>query len=171
MQERKQDNWFELDQVKYKLDQTTSERKYCAVLVLYGTKVQFCLFGLWSRLFMRLASMSRSFSTSIPISIIRHTVCTNNWLTCEVQNFQFLVHQYLQAFAAVNFGWLEQLIFKASVTLKSKIYIQLRHYLHSGLGNNQLNQTGCLAHQTLSQSIPMILEGNDFYSILHVYKL
>ena len=163
MQERKQDNWFELDQAKYKLDQTTSERKHCAVLVLYGTKVQFCLLGLWSRLFMQLASMSRSFSTSLPISIIRHTmfVPITDWLV-RFKTFNFW---------SINIYKHLLLIFKASVTLKWKIYIQLQHYLHSGLGNNQLNQTGCLTHQTLSQSIPMILEGNDFYSILHVYKL
>ena len=163
MQERKQDNWFELDQAKYKLNQTTSERKYCAVLVLYGTKVQFCLLGLWSRLFMQLASMSRSFSTSLPISIIRHTmfVPITDWLV-RFKTFNFW---------SINIYKHLLLIFKASVTLKWKIYIQLQHYLHSGLGNNQLNQTGCLTHQTLSQSIPMILEGNEFYSILHVYKL
>ena len=93
------------------------------------------------------------------------------WLTREVWNFRFLVHQYLQAFAAVNVSWLERLVLKASVTLKSKIHVQLWHYLHSGLGNNQLNQTGCLTHQSLSQLIPMILEGNHFYSILQVYAL
>ena len=149
MQERKQDNWFELDQAKYKLDQTTSERKYGAVFVSYGTKVQFCLFGLWSRFFMRLASMSRSFSTSLPISIIRHTmfVPITDWLV-RFKTFDFW---------SINIYKHLLLISKASVTLKWKIYIQLRHYLHSGLGNNQLNQTGCLTHQTLSQSIPMIL--------------
>ena len=163
MQEWKQDNWFELDQAKYKLDQTTSERKYGAVLVSYGTKVQFCLLGLWSRFFMRLASMSRSFSTSLPISIIRNTmfVPITDWLV-RFKTFDFW---------SINIYKHLLLISKASVTLKWKIYIQLRHYLQSGLGNNQLNQTGCLTHQTLSQSIPMILEGNDFYSILHVYKL
>ena len=92
-------------------------------------------------------------------------VCNNNRLTCEVRNFRFPVRQYLQAFAAVNVGWLERLVLKASVTLKSKIHVQLRHYLLSGLRNNQLNQTGCLIHQTSSQSIAMILVGNHFYSV------
>ena len=95
-------------------------------------------------------------------------IYTNNRLTCEEQNFQFPVRQYLQAFAAINAGWLEQLVLKASLTLKLKIHAQLRHYLHSGLRNNQLNQTGCLTHHTLSQSIPMILEGDHFNSILQV---
>ena len=52
-------------------------------------------------------------------------------MTCEVWNFRFPVDQYLQAFAAVNVGWLEWLVLKASVTLKPKIHVQLWHYLHS----------------------------------------
>ena len=60
-------------------------------------------------------------------------VCTNIQSACEVQNFQFPFCQYLQAFASVNVGWLERLILKASATLKSKIHVQLWHYLDSSL--------------------------------------